>query len=78
MNYIGRVLDEEFSGEFLKEALALVPEEYLYRGPLKYEKSEYKYICTVEGDFIWYSGYEEIYKNNIKIYECNFHGRLIK
>ena len=78
MNYIGRVLDEGFSGDFLKEALALVPEKYPYRGPLKHENGEYKYICTVEGDFIWFSGHEEIYKNDLKVYECNFHGGLIK
>jgi transcriptional regulator with XRE-family HTH domain len=78
MNYIGRVLEEEFLGNFLKDALLLVPEEYPYRGPLKYEKGEYKYICTVEGNCIWFSGHEEIYKNNLKVYECNFHGGLIK
>ncbi|BCZ46098.1 hypothetical protein psyc5s11_21650 [Clostridium gelidum] len=78
MNYIGRVLDEGFLGDFLKEALALVPKEYPYRGPLEHENGEYKYICTVEGDFTWYSGHEEIYKNDVKVYECNFHGGLIK
>ena len=78
MNYIGRVLAEGFSGDFLKEALGLVPEEYPYRGPLEYKNGEYKYICTVKGDFIWFSGHEEIYKNDLKVYECNFHGGLIK
>lgn len=78
MNYIGRVLDEGFSGDFLKEALALVPEEYPYRGPLEHENGEYEYKCTVEGDFIWFNGHEEMYKNDVKVYECNFHGGLIK
>ena len=78
MNYIGRVLEEGFSGEFLKESLALVPEEYPYRGPLEHNNGEYKYICTVEGDFMWFTGHEEIYKNHVKVYECNFHGGLIK
>lgn len=78
MNYIGRVLDEEFSGDFLREALLLVPEEYPYRGPLDHDNGEYKYICTVEGDFMWFNGHEEIYKNDLKVYECNFHGGLIK
>ena len=77
MNYIGRVLDEGFSETFLKEALGLVPEEYPYRGPLEYENGEYKYICTISGEFIWFQGNEEIYKNHVKVYECIFHGGLI-
>lgn len=52
MNYVGRILKEGFSGEFLKEVLSLVPEEYPYRGPLQYENGIYKYKCAVEGDFI--------------------------
>ena len=36
MNYIGRVTGENFSGDFLKEALLRVPEENPYRGPREY------------------------------------------
>jgi len=74
MNYIGRVIADEFSGDFLKEALLLVPNEYPYRGPLKYEKGDYSYSCSVKGDFHWFYGYEEIAFCNQKVYECAFHG----
>jgi len=74
MNYIGRVLSEGFSGDFLKEALLLVPEEYPFRGPMRYENGDYLYICSVEGDFHWFSGYEEVLLRGRKIYECSFHG----
>lgn len=78
MNYCGRVLGEGFSGDFLKEALANVPQEYPYRGPMVYENGEFKYHCIVEGSFEWYRGYDEIFLNGRKVYECMFHGGCIK
>ena len=37
-------------------------------------------IPTMEdtGDFSWFQGYEEIYCNNVKVYECYFHGGIMK
>lgn len=78
MNYVGRVVDEGFSAKFLREALSLVSEDYPYRGPLEYKNGEFEYKCTIIGDFIWFQGHEEIYKNNVKVYECIFHGGLIE
>ena len=78
MNYIGRVLDERFSGSFLKEALSLVPKENPYRGPVIYQNGQYKYHCIINGEFKWFQGYEEIYFDDIKVYECFFHGGSIK
>lgn len=78
MNYAGRVLDYRFSGKFLKEALSLVSKENPYRGPIMYEKGLNKYHCIINGAFEWFQGYEEIYYNNSKVYECYFHGGLIK
>jgi len=78
MNYIGRLTGEGFSSEFHKEALMLVPEDMPYRGPAFYEKGDYTFKCSVEGDFNWFIGYEEVlYKGN-QVYECNFHGGAIK
>ncbi|WP_238904127.1 DUF5680 domain-containing protein [Clostridium sp. YIM B02506] len=78
MNYKGRVLEEGFSGDFLKETLSLVNKEMPYRGPLVYENGDYKYHCIVQGDFKWFKGYEEIFCHNKKVYECMFHGGAIK
>ena len=77
MNYCGRVLSEEFDGDFLKEALFRVPKEIPYRGPLFYEREGYRYNCEVAGNFEWFSGDEVIYKNDLKVYECLFHGGMI-
>lgn len=78
MNYMGRVLDQRFSGDFLKEALRKADRNMPYRGPEYYQSGEYTYKCNVTGDFRWFQGYEEIYCNNIRVYECYFHGGLMK
>ena len=78
MNYMGRVLGDGFSGNFLKEALRAADKKMPYRGPEIYQSGEYTYRCKVTGDFTWFQGYEEIYLNDIKVYECVFHGGLTK
>ena len=74
MNYMGRVLDDRFSGNFLKEALRKADRRMPYRGPEYYQAGEYTYRCKVTGDFGWFQGYEEIHWNGTKVYECVFHG----
>ena len=74
MNYMGRVIGDNFSGDFLKEALLNVPEEYPFRGPFEYKNGDYFYSCKINGDFNWFNGIEEIYFKDSKIYECIFHG----
>ncbi len=78
MNYAGRVLGDNFSGDFLKESLLLVSEEYPYRGPLTHSNGRYAYHSIVDGDVNWFIGYEEIFYSGIKVYECRFHGGLVK
>lgn len=78
MNYVGRVLSDNFSGDFLKEALLHVTEDMPYRGPAEYSSKGYVYICECAGSFEWYNGNEEIWKNGEKIYECLFHGGAIR
>jgi hypothetical protein len=66
MNYLGRVLEKEFSGNFLKEALRKADKKMPYRGPEYYQNGEYTYKCSVNGAFDWFQGYEEIYWNDKK------------
>lgn len=78
MNYAGRVTGDNFSGDFLKEALRSVTADKPFRGPDSYTNGEYAYTCEVSGDFDWFQGYETIsYKGKI-IYDCFFHGSIIK
>ncbi|MDO5126970.1 MAG: DUF5680 domain-containing protein [Eubacteriales bacterium] len=78
MNYCGRVLSMDFSGDFLKDALFHVQEDKPYRGPSFYQSGEYTYHCKVDGEFVWFQGYEEIFYNGEKVYECFFHGGIVK
>lgn len=78
MNYMGRVLNRNFSGDFLKEALRKADKKMPFRGPQYYQSGQYIYKCNVTGDFTWFQGYEEIFCNNVKVYECFFHGGIIK
>ncbi|MCR4556757.1 MAG: DUF5680 domain-containing protein [Saccharofermentans sp.] len=78
MNYVGRVTGDNFSGDFLKEALLRVPEDKPFRGPDKYTNGDYEYLCSIDGDFEWFQGRETISCKGEEIYECYFHGGLIK
>lgn len=78
MNYSGRVTGENFSGDFLKEALFNVPASAPYRGPAIYKNGDYSYHCKLDGSFEWFQGYEEIFYLDKKIYELYFHGGIVK
>lgn len=78
MNYGGVVTGENFSGDFLKNALLRVPREAPYRGPEIYREGEYLYRCKVQGNFEWFQGYEEIFFAQNRIYECFFHGGKVR
>ncbi len=78
MNYAGRVTGEPFSGDFLKEALFCVPEETPYRGPREYRNGDYTYRCETDGNFDWFQGKETIEYRGKQIYECYFHGGIIR
>ena len=78
MNYCGRVLSMNFNGDFLKDALFHTSADRPYRGPAFYQNGEYSYHCKVDGEFVWYQGYEEIFYGDEKVYECFFHGGTVK
>ena len=78
MNYVGRVISEGFSGDFLKEALAAAPEDMPFRGPRLFQRGEFSYHLTFDGDFGWFQGFEEIFSEGRKVYECRFHGGSIR
>ena len=78
MNYAGRVIGDPFSGDFLKEALLRVQEEQPYRGPRQYANGDYVYHCDTAGTFEWFQGKETIDFQGKLIYECFFHGGLIR
>ncbi len=78
MNYSGRVLTKDFSGDFLKAALQAVTEDFPFRGPAYFQDNDYVFTCKAGGDISWFQGYEEIFYQNQKVYECYFHGGKVK
>jgi len=78
MNYTGRVVADGFSGDFLKEALGLAGADAPFRGPRVYRKGESTYHACWTGDLGWFSGSEEILVGAEKVYECLFHGGLVR
>lgn len=74
MNYFGRVLDEKFSGDFLKLALREATVDFPCRGPALFEVGEYTYKTQMTGDIEWFFGFEEIFYRSEKVYECHYHG----
>lgn len=78
MNYYGRVIGENFEGDFLKEALKHVPIDKPYRGPDMFINGEYCYHNRVEEDEDCFHGCEEIFYQSEKIYECFYHGGKIE
>lgn len=78
MNFAGSIKGENFSGDFLKEALLHVTKEAPYRGPGIYQNGDYTYHCNVSGDFEWFQGHEEIYCRSERVHELYFHGGKLK
>ncbi len=78
MNYAGRAFSEEFTTDFLREALKIVPQDSPYRGPARYSKGDHVYTCSVEGTFEWFRGKETVAFRGKEVYECYFHGGLIE
>ena len=78
MNYYGRVIEENFNGDFLKEALLQVDEELPFRGPLFYQKGEYLYLLRIQGKIDFFQGVEEIYYQTYKVYEGFIQGGIVK
>ncbi|MDY5436231.1 DUF5680 domain-containing protein [Peptostreptococcus porci] len=49
-----------------------------FRGPEIYVKGDYHYHCKVDGGFDRFCGYEDIFYENERVYECYFHGEIVK
>lgn len=78
MNYTGRLVADGFSGDFLKEALLLVGADAPFRGPRVHRHGQFTYHCRWSGDVDWFAGDEEIFFGPEKVYECLFHGGLVR
>ena len=44
----------------------------------KYEEGQYTYVMVVIGNYKYFSGREDIFYHDVKVYECIFHGGVLK
>ena len=67
-----------YSAQIIADGTLQVTEKFPYRGPEIYAKGDYHYHCKVDGEFVWFQGYEDIFYLDEKIYECYFHGGAVQ
>jgi len=82
MNYHGGVIDDEIDRAplyvFLKQALAKVPADKPFRGPLSFKDGDYSYMNEVGGDIRAFTGAETLlYRQQKKVMFHNYHGGLV-
>ena len=81
MNYYGGIIDQALEAaavySILKEALKKVDSSRPFRGPGKYQVGEWLYQDNSQGNPDYFSGTEEIYFQNRKVYELQYQGGLI-
>ncbi len=83
MNYVGGISDPNVDSgrlyEFLRQALKRVNEQEPFRGPDWYDNGEFTYWNSVIGqESNFFIGRENISLGFREIYECIYHGGLIK
>jgi len=78
LNYCGRVVGDNFSGEFLAKALRHVTPDAPYRGPIEYQKGPLLYCNMFAGDIAWFYGREEMFASGVSVYECIYHGGAVR
>jgi len=63
--------------KILRNALALMPEEYPFRGPKEYKEGEFIYTNLWKGDVERFSGEEKIMQGGKLVYKANYMGGLV-
>ena len=83
MNYYGFVLNDDISTadayKILRSALMQEYDDILpVRGPREYSEGEYTYRNSVEGYLDRFMGTEEILLSSEVIYQCWYHGGMVR
>jgi hypothetical protein len=80
MVYYGLVHATTGTGEVygvLMEALRNTTPEAPYRGPVLFEKEDWRYENILTGDVERFSGTEKIYRSGTRVYEASYIGGLV-
>lgn len=76
VNYEGGLISKT-EEEFLKESLSKLAQKCRLNGVCEYEKREYKYECSGQGEFDNFFGKEEVSVNGKNIYKLNYQGGIL-
>ena len=83
MNYYGYILSDttnenELYG-FLRQALMQEYSDVIpVRGPVNYQKDDWEYSNSADGELDRFTGTEEIYRAGVLVYKCHYHGWFIE
>jgi hypothetical protein len=84
MNYYGRILQPDLitpaeAGKMIKESLSrMYAEEDRFLGGFEHGVGDLHYTDTSQGEVSSFLGKEWIARDNLKVYELDYHGGLIK
>ncbi len=82
MNYYGYILSETTNEKelygFLRQTLMQEYSDIIpVRGPNKYGENNWRYQNLAEGELNRFTGVEEIYRADVLVYKCHYHGGFI-
>ena len=83
LNYYGYILsvatnEKELYG-FLRQALMQEYSDIIpVRGPVNYQKDDWEYSNSTDGELDRFTGTEEIYRAGVLVYKCHYHGGFIE
>jgi hypothetical protein len=63
---------------FLRQALLNIREDRPFRGPLQFEKGNFRYANASNGDISEFHGSEHIYEGNTRLYDLRYAGGIIR
>jgi hypothetical protein len=84
MNYYGHILAPDLiiaaeAGKMIKESLSkMYAEEERFLGGFEHVAGDLRYTDTSQGEVSSFMGKEWIARDNVKVYELDYHGGLIK
>ena len=84
MNYYGRILQPDLitaaeAGKMIKDSLSkMYADESRFLGGFEHTTGNLRYTDTSQGEVASFMGKEWIARDNVKVYELDYHGGLIK
>lgn len=83
MNYYGRILRDDLItaaqlGQMIKASLSRMYRENRFLGGFEYSENELTYVDASEGGVHCFRGHELIRREDVTVYELDYHGGMIR